>query len=270
MAARMRPLLALAALAATSVLTGCDQGTGDASADPPVSSQPTTSPDSPTTPGDTTADATPASASTQAQQSTPPPTTSASPPASTADARSRAAQIRAKNLPGFNSEWVWDRAKTVGGPGPHPPPVCSRSSLISIGGVVATRTDFGSSLSEQATAIQVTAVFPDQQTALTAQSVLIAWHDRCQRRLKQEGYQSPRVSNMSDISTDADAAKQWLVTYRPVPGDPESVWFHAEGFVRRGDAITFLVIRTAGQDYNYPRGGEPMDRALELAARRLL
>ena len=48
-------------------------------------------------------------------------------------------------------------------------------------------------------------------------------------------------------------AHQWLTTYRSGAGDPDSGWFNAEGYVRDGDMITYLVIRNAGQDYNYDR-----------------
>jgi hypothetical protein len=141
--------------------------------------------------------------------------------------------------------------------------------MISIGGSVTYRTNFASSLSGDARAIQVTAVFPDEQTAITAEQVLLAWHDRCQQRVDQTSFDDPEVSSISEVPTDVGPGRQWMTTYRPVPGDPDSTWFNAEGFVRSADMITYLVIRNAGQDYNYPRGKEPMDDALKVAGRYL-
>ncbi len=199
-----------------------------------------------------------------------PPTSTKTPSAGGAAARARAAQIKAADLPGFNDQWVWDRSKAVRGPGPQPPPVCSVTGLDAIGASAVYRTNFASSLSSQAFAVQVTAVFPDVQTAVTAERVLLAWHDRCQRRVDKLGLQDAEVAALSAVPTKAGPAQQWMTTYRPVPGDSDSVWFNAEGFVRSADMITYLVIRNAGQDYNYPRGEEPVARALGVAASYLL
>ncbi|MBA2697448.1 MAG: hypothetical protein H0U61_01595 [Nocardioidaceae bacterium] len=177
----------------------------------------------------------------------------------------RAALIPAGELPGFNDTFRWDRQRIRRGPGPHPPPACSRSSLLSIGGVAAARSDYRSSSDDSTYAVQVTAVFPDKQTAARSESVLIAWHDRCQQLLGQQGRTSARVSSIADVATDVGIGKQWLSTYRPVPGDREASYFHAEGFVRAGDRISYLVILSAGQDYNYEPGEEPMAKALEKA-----
>ncbi len=223
-----------------------------------------------------TAPSAPAEASTTSQSTTttpdttqPPTTTRPTPPASSAAGRARAALIKAAELPGFNEEWVWDRHRTLRGPGKEPPPVCSVTSMISIGGVVASRTDYGSSLSENASAVQVTAVFPDEETAVTAEQVLVAWHDRCQQSVDKQGLEDAKVTAMSEIKTDVGPGRQWMTTYGPVPGEPDAVWFNAEGFVRSTDMITYLVIRNAGQDHNYPRGKEPIDNALKVAGRYL-
>ena len=106
-----------------------------------------------------TAPSTPSEASTTSQSTTttpdttqPPTTTRPTPPASSAAGRARAALIKAAELPGFNEEWVWDRHRSLRGPGEEPPPVCSVTSMIAIGGVVASRTDYRSNLSEDASA----------------------------------------------------------------------------------------------------------------------
>ena len=54
------------------------------------------------------------------------------------------------------------------------------------------------------------------------------------------------------------------------PRRPRLSWLQAEGFVRDGDTLTYLVMTTAGQDYNYEAGQEPMAQALGVAAKRLV
>ena len=254
---------------------------GGCTADTPAPDDPeSSSVDSPTsdpaTSATSTAPSTPGEASTTSQSTTttpdttqPPTTTRPTPPASSAAGRARAALIKTAELPGFNEEWVWDRHRTLRGPGEEPPPVCSVTSMISIGGVVASRTDYRSSLSEDASAVQVTAVFPDEETAVTAEQVLVAWHDRCQQRVDKQGLEDAKVTATAEVKTDVGPGLQWMTTYRPVPGEPDAVWFNAEGFVRSTDMITYLVIRNPGQDYTYPRGKEPIDNALKVAGRYL-
>ena len=66
-------------------------------------------------------------------------------------------------------------------------------------------------------------------------------------------------------------ARQWLTTYRPAAsGSPDEGWFQAAGFVADGDTLTFLVITSVGQDYNYESGQQPMDLAVQQAARTLI
>jgi len=241
-----------------------DPAASTTSASPSTTVEESTTSQSRSTPSTTTPSTTTPGATSQTPTATTP-----TPPASSAAGRARAAQIKAAELPGFNVQWVWDRHRTFRGPGRKLPPVCSVTSLISIGGSVAYRTDYGSSLSTDAAAIQVTAVFPDEQTASTAEQILVAWHDRCQQRVDRQGLEDAEVSAISEIPTDVGPGRRWMTTYRPVPGEPDSTWFNAEGFVRSADMITYLVIRSAGQDYNYPRGKEPIDKALEVAARYL-
>lgn len=264
----------------TSAVVGLSLALGACTARPATDDPETTATGSPTS--DPAASTTSAPPSTTVEESTTsqsgstpsattetPTATTPTPPASSAAGRARAAQIKAAELPGFNVQWVWDRHRTIRGPGRQPPPVCGVTSMISIGGSVAYRTDYGSSRSTDADAVQVTAVFPDEQTASTAEQILVAWHDRCQQRVDRQGLEDAEVSAISEIPTDVGPGRRWMTTYRPVPGEPDSVWFNAEGFVRSADMITYLVIRNAGQDYNYPRGKEPIDIALKVAARYL-
>lgn len=184
--------------------------------------------------------------------------------------RARKAQIPAAELPGFNDEWSWTAAGSGPGSGRELPSVCLQSSLTAIGAVTEYRTDYGSSLDDNSSAVQFTAVFPDEQTAVTASDVLDAWHRNCTRHATQDlGLEQVDVSNVSPVSTTVGPGMEWLTTYRPVAGDPDAAWFQAQGFVRDGDTLTYLIITTAAQDYNYEQGQEPVSLALEVAGHYL-
>lgn len=207
------------------------------------------------------------------KRSGPPPATT-SPTGDPSDsplARAREALIPKSRFPGFNAQWVWDEASTRRGPGEQPPGVCLQSSLTAIGGVVEYRRSYSSSLSRRDFAVHLSVVFPDEQTATTAVDVLQAWQGRCETHATEaDGLKRVSVSSARSVTTKVGTGEQWMVTYRPVPGEPDSVWFNAEGYVRDGDTLTYLVIRSAGQDYNYPAGGEPVDVGLRTAGRYLL
>ncbi len=257
--------LATAALLTSVALTGCSDDEPDAGGRTSSQSIPAGG-ETRTTERMTSVQPTESEPTTSDATST---TTSTAEPTSTAAQRARQAQIAPAELPGFNDEWVWDRAKSKPGTGQRPPPVCSVSNLVAIGGVLAHRTDYRSSLDPTARAVQVTAVFPDEETAVTAEQVLSSWHASCERRLMRRDREDVRVPPMTQVTTDVGAGQQWLTTYKPVPGQPDLAWFNAEGYVRSGDMITYLVIRSAGQDYNYPRGRQPMQLAVKQAAREL-
>ncbi len=264
------PLIALAVSLGLGI-AGC---TTDPT--PPDEAQsPTTSPQGSTsqaTSPDATTDETsptepPASTtSTEPDETTttvPTPTTSST---AVSARRLRAALVPAAELPGFNDSWTWDRQRVFRGAG-LALPGCSRANLIAIGGVAAVLSDYRSPASDDtAYAVQVTVRFPDEQTASRAESVLIAWHDRCEKTLRQQGRKNPQVGDIAAVTTDVATARQWLSTYGPVPGDPDATYFHAEGFVRSGHLLSYLILHNAGQDYNYEQGDEPMANALKKAA----
>lgn len=141
--------------------------------------------------------------------------------------------------------------------------------MTAIGGVAEYHRSYRSSQSRSAVAYQIGVVFPDQQTALTAVSVLQAWQSKCRAHLAATGHRDVRVSAPTNVPTQVGNATSWLVTYRPVAHHPAARWFDAEGFVRDGDALSYLVIRNAGRHYDYPPGRTPIDLALAVAARAL-
>lgn len=265
--ARLRAVVVAAVLTAT--VAGCS-GDSDDAADGGATTPATSSPTTPTTDEPTT-DATdgPSTDPTESTPTSDSPTTTE--PAGSSPRRAKQAQIPAADLPGFNSAWVWEHQSSGPGPGQDVASVCQQASLTAIGAVAEYRTDFSSPLSAQSTAVQMTAVFPDEQTLGTAVQVLQAWQRKCQDhatkalRLKQV-----KVGDITTTSTSAGQGQQWLTTYKPVAGAPDDAWFQANGFVTDGDTLTFLVMTTPGQDYNYAAGKAPIDLALRTAADRLV
>jgi len=255
--------ITLAAVLCLGALAGCnndpetDESAGDttsAATDAPTSGAPSQ---------DTTTDPTEETATTP---STPPD----GDPSDSKPGRAKRAQIPARQLPGFNDQWKWTKESSGPGPGQDVPSVCMKNSLTAIGGVSEYRTSFDSPLDDNSWAVQQTVVFPDDETAKTSQSVLQAWQAKCAKQATSLGLKKVKVTPISDVETVVGPGQQWLVTYRPVAGDPNASWLQAEGFVRDGDTMTYLVMTTAGQDYNYEPGNEPMAQALAVAAQRLV
>lgn len=262
--ATSRPVTAfLAAALCLAALAGCNNDPDDSSSPDEPSATPTeaTASSAPTEPVET--ETTP----TEAESTSTPPDDN---PSDSDPARAKQAQIPARQLPGFNPEWKWTKRSSGPGPGQDVPSVCMQSSLTAIGGVAEYRTDFDSPLDDSSWAVQETVVFPDEQTAITSESVLDAWQKKCARYAKSAGLKDVKVTRLSEVSTATGPGQQWLVMYGPVPGDPDASWMQAEGYVRDGDTMTYLVMTTAGQDYNYESGQEPVAQGLQVAAERLL
>jgi hypothetical protein len=261
---RSAAVVTVAACAVALTLGGCDKGSDAPSADPTTNGPPS-SPAGPSTSTNTSTEPTtpddPSTPTTSTSTSTQKPQVDDSPAK-----RARRAQIKAAAFPGFNAGWVWDSAEGHSGQGRANRSTCLHTDLTAIGGVSEFSTTFKSSLDDTAVAYQLTAVFPDEHTAITAESVVTSWQQKCDSYATDELHlKHVNVGAVGDVSTSVGAGKHWLVTYRPVPNEPNSVWFNAEGLVRDGDVITYLVIRNAGQDYNYEPGTTPMELALALA-----
>jgi hypothetical protein len=182
------------------------------------------------------------------------------------ESRAQASQIPADELPGFNDTWTWQIASEGAGPGDSLPSLCMLTSLESIGAHVSYRTDYNNPGTKSARATVFTVVFPDEQTASLAKTVLRSWHAQCEQRLKGElKYERVGITKIRTDSTDVGTGQQWLASFGPVKGHPDDTWFQAEGFVADGDTMTYVVIVNAGQDYNYEVGQEPIDLALDVA-----
>ncbi len=250
------------ALAATLALSGCDgQTTNDAGNAPtdsatsdPLTSTPTVTDES-TGPGDTTETApTTAAPTTRDDSST---------------ARARQSKVPMRRMPGFNEQWTWDGVTSGSGEPPEGPARsrCQRAPLTAIGAVAEYTTTYTRSDAPDDAAALTTGVFPDEQTATMAESVLAKWLGTCRSNVRQQpGVERASVSADSTVDTVVGPGHERLVSYGPVEGDPDAGYFNGEGYVRDGDVISYVVFHSVGQDYNYPAGQQPADRALRVAA----
>jgi hypothetical protein len=266
MSSRARLGLSLATTALFALVAGCGGGSDDSSAPPDASSQagPTSASETSASTGEPTEGPTDAPSTSEFTQG---PTQD--PNGSTA-ARAKASQIPADKLPGLNDTWTWEIAAEGSGSGDSPPSLCMQTSLESIGAASTYRTDYNHPGVKTARATVMTAVFPDQHTAVLAKTVLRSWHAACEKRLKKElGYQRVSVSPIQTQSTDVGPGEAWLAAFGPVTGHPDDGWFQGEGFVEDADTLTYVVIVSTGQDYNYEQSQQPAERAVAIAAERL-
>ncbi len=252
------------ALAAVLALSGCDgqsTGTPGGSTDGTTTSNPPAS--TPQTTGDSTApDVTTPTTSTPTSSS---PTTHDD----SSTVRARQSKVPMRRLPGFNEQWTWDRTSSGSGQptGTQGSSRCQRASMTAIGGVVEYTTTYTRSDAPDDAAAVTTAVFPDEQTATMAASVLAKWLTTCRSQLGQQpGVDRVYVGADSTVETVVGPGHQRLISYGPVEGDPDAAYFNGEGYVRDGDVISYVVFHSVGQDYDYPVGQEPADLALRVAA----
>jgi hypothetical protein len=249
----------LAAMALVGALAGCSGGSDDATA--PDESSATTS-GGPT--DQPTGEPTSTSSSSEFTQG---PTQN---PNGSRGSRAKASRIPAGELPGLNDTWTWRVESQGPGPGESAPSLCTLSSLESVGAKSSYRTDYDSAVSKSAHATVITAVFPDLQTATLAKTVLRSWQAQCARRLKHQfSYENVTVGPIGKVQTDVGVGEEWLSSFGPVAGHADEAWFQGEGFVADGDTLTYVVIASIGQDYNYEPGQQPVELALAVAGAKL-
>ncbi len=144
---------------------------------------------------------------------------------------------------------------------------CQKTSLASIGATKAVRRDFAAPGGAAAT--QIVARFPDDLTAGYGYQILESWLRSCRPRLADAGHRKIRVpAGYSPLGAGEQAG--WAVlSYGPVAGDPRAAYLQAETVVRDAQYLSWVVFRSVGQDYSYPAGGSPPERAAPLLAARL-
>jgi hypothetical protein len=271
----MRTRAAARALACAALCLGAVTGCGGTAPTDTASSS-----DSQTTTSPTTGEPTP-STSTPTPPSTPttPPTTAPSTAAGTSATPSPSAPttpglagrlLSAQELPGFNADYLWTQGRTA----PESPSAsfgtCQRFSVLSIGAERALVRRFRPAAGDAAPgdrAGELVAEFPDNLTARRAFAVLKAWRARCADRLR--GHTRPKVGALQDVAVPGGTGGWYLLTYGPVPRDPDAQFFDAQGMAVVGSRIAMVSMVLAGQDYDYEPGKEPAVAAVQRAAAKL-
>jgi hypothetical protein len=178
--------------------------------------------------------------------------------------------LPARKVGGLNDQWSWRNGETrTTEPASGTIADCIRFSLAAIGASeVATRSYLppAAAADSRATALQVVADFPDEQTAVRVMGVLRSWHDSCQRRLNSVSDQPHRVSDAADPAVGADA---FAYLHSTRGSTPDTTLFEDVGQVRVGHAISVVVVRLDEQDYNYAPSRTPAARTLKAAAAAL-
>ena len=252
-----RPAALAAGVAAAVLLLG---GCGDQPAERSDVAAPRTASSAPSSPSST------APTSPSATGPSSPGTTKSASPALT----SPGPLLSAAELPGFNADYRWRPGATT----PHEPAAsfgtCQRFGLLAIGAervVVRRYRPPADASTSHDRAGELVATFPDAATARRAYAVLRAWRDRCADRLRR--FRASDVGAVRDVPAGAGQAGWYLLTYGPVPGDPDARFFDAQGTALVGSRIAMVSMVLAGQDYDYPAGREPMVAALQRAARKI-
>lgn len=256
--------LGLALLTTTGLLAACsdDGGTQNTSEEPTAASSTPTPTESETpsespTPSPSTTSPTPTPEPTPTQTVTPAP-----------DLTSKLLPARA--VAGLNQEWRWRAGETrTAEPATEQLPECLRFSLAAIGASEAVTRSYlppRFAADAPASALQVVAGFPDQETASRVMQVLRSWHGTCERRLNKVSDQKHRISDAVSVGRGLDAFT-YLHTTRG--STPDTTAFEDVSQVRVGDRISIVVVRLDEQDYNYDQDDTPAARSAVAAARRL-
>jgi hypothetical protein len=156
---------------------------------------------------------------------------------------------------------VWESVRTKRGTGPADVSICQVVELHSLGTTRGVTSRFRSG---SVRAVQVVAQFVDELGATQAYEVLEAWLGRCAGQARERGYdQADAPASYTEI--DSGHAAGWaLVTYGPVPDDPDAAYIETQSLVRVGDTLSWVVWEQIGQDYNYEPGQAPPERAIPL------
>jgi len=264
---RLAGALALAVIA----LSGCSDdsepavpdGTATATSEEPTepSDTGTSTPPEPTEPSQTATPTQEEPSNTATPEPTPEPTDEpTSPPQGL-----RAALLTAQALPA-PGDLAWTSTRTTRGDGGEDVSVCQVSSLEAIGASRAVTRRFTSAT---VSATQVVAQFVDEVGSSGGFDILQAWLSRCAQQAGAAGFESVQAPKRYSSIQAGDAAGWALVTYGPVPDDPDAAFIEAQALVRAGDTLSWVVWEETGQDYNYPAGQTPPERAVPLLAQAL-
>jgi len=181
--------------------------------------------------------------------------------------------LRSREVPGLNAQHSWKTIGTSNEEGRRPVWACQVTDFSSIGATdVWVRRFVGRPGGrDSATTRSAVISFADPQSAARGFAVLRSWHDRCEDQLRQQGHKRVRVDAApTDVQVGSGDAEWRLAVYGPVEGDPDAGYFDATGYVKEGSRISLVTMVNVGQDFNYPRGQEPIVGAVQNAATKLL
>ena len=175
--------------------------------------------------------------------------------------------LSADEMPGLNRSFTW-RVESTRVRERRLFATCEKFDMTSIGALrVAVREYAPARKGGDGTAGNLVAGFPDVKTAMRAYEVLKSWRGQCAEELSR--YDNRKVGKLQPVRTSQGASNWYLLTYGPVPGKPDLGYFDAQGIVRVGKTISWLELRVASQDYNYPADREPMVRAVRASASKI-
>jgi hypothetical protein len=161
---------------------------------------------------------------------------------------------------------VWESARTKRGTGPADVSICQVVELTSLGSTRGVMSRFRSG---SVSATHVVVQFVDEVGASSAYEVLEAWLGRCAKQARARGFDQADAPNGYTAVESGDGAGWALVTYGPVPDDPNAAYIEPQSLVRVGDTLSWVVWEQIGQDYNYAPGQTPPERAIPLMTEAL-
>jgi hypothetical protein len=155
----------------------------------------------------------------------------------------------------------WGPGTVRRGTGPSDISVCQRPrvNLRSIG---ATKGALLQVRQGSVTARHVVARFADERSATLGYEVLEAWLGQCEEHAGSRGFDTVKAPAGYTRARGGDTAGWALVSYGPVPSDPDAAYIEPQALVRVGETISWVVWKQIGQDYNYDKGQSPPELAI--------
>jgi hypothetical protein len=178
-----------------------------------------------------------------------------------------------RQIPGLNAQHSWRLISTRQGERRKPVWACQVTDFASIGATDVWVRRFAGQPggAESARARSAVITFVDGISARRAYAVLQAWHDRCEQQLRRDHDRVRVDAAATAVEVEGPGEAEWrLAVYGPVPDDPDATYWDATGYVREGKRISLTTMVSVGQDYNYPRGEEPIVEAVANSAIKLL
>jgi hypothetical protein len=267
-------LAAVLALAAAGCTGGSESAAEETTPSPrPTAKQTPSSP--PTSPSAAPPSVSPTEPSSPTETTTAAPTPSAAsvqPPPAGSGPEEMLLRARDREMPGLNDEHGWRTIATDDHERRQPVWACQVTDFASIGATdVQVRRFVGEpGGAESAKARSAVVTFADDQSAQRAYAVLQAWHDRCEEQLSDHFREVDVDAAATPVEVPEGQAEWRMATYGPAEGEQDAGYFDATGYVVEGSRISLTTMVSVGQDYNYPRGEEPIVEAVRNSATKLL